>query len=120
MDVCIFCRIVRREQPATVVLNTTDVLGIVPLEPVLPGHTLLLPKRHFADLFDIDAHVLVALAVEAKHLAVRLRREFRATGVNLLHASGRDAQQSVFHFHLHVVPRYPGDGHNLWLRSVPS
>lgn len=116
---CIFCQIVHREQPAAVVTETHQVLGIRPREPVAPGHVLLLPKRHAVDLLDIDPDDLTALIVEAQRLAERLRRDVAATGVNLLHASCEDAQQSVFHLHLHVVPCFHDDGLDLWLISRP-
>ncbi len=116
MDGCVFCRIVKGESPATVVYEDEATFGIVPLQPVVEGHTLLIPKTHFEGLLDVDETNLVALSLAAQHVARRLV-EKDATGVNLLHASGKDAQQSVFHLHFHVVPRRAGDGLDLWIRS---
>ena len=117
MENCIFCKIVAGEAPARVVYESDTILGFAPINEVAMGHSLLIPRAHFRDLFDMDEAVLADLSVAAKSLATQLIFEHGATGVNLLHASGVDAQQSVFHFHLHVVPRYPDDGLNLWIRQ---
>ncbi len=112
-----FCGIVKGERPATVVYEDELTLGIIPLEQVAGAHTLVIPKAHFQDLFDIKEATLAAVMLAAGRVAKRLVSEAGATGVNLLHASGADAQQSVFHLHLHVVPRRPGDGLDLWIRE---
>jgi histidine triad (HIT) family protein len=117
MEACGFCRIATGEAPAQIVWESEGVLGIKPLEEVSKGHALLIPKAHFRDLFDIDEATLAEIASAARQVARRLVEEHGATGVNLLHASGADAQQSAFRFHLHVVPRYPGDGLDLWIQQ---
>jgi histidine triad (HIT) family protein len=114
---CVFCRIARGEAPSTIVYEDESTLGIVPLEKVVEGHTLVIPKAHFESIFDVDDLTLAAVTVAAKRIAVRLIAETGATGVNVLHASGVDAQQSVFHLHFHVVPRRPEDGLDLWIRD---
>ena len=114
---CAFCKIVCREAPATIIFESASSLGIVPLEPVAKGHALLIPKEHFENIFDIGKSDLEQLAVDAKSLSRELAAEKHATGINLLHASGKDAQQSVPHFHFHIVPRYPDDDLDLWIKN---
>lgn len=117
MNNCIFCKIIAKEAPAKIVLENEDILAFVPKEQVSKGHTLVIPRVHFENIFDIDKNTLEKLITVSKDLSEQLAKENNATGVNLLHASGKDAQQSVFHFHLHVVPRYENDGLDLWLRE---
>ena len=117
VDGCVFCRIAGGELAATVVYEDEAILGILPLQPVAAGHTVVLPKAHCEGLLDVDEATLAAVARAAKRIAERLVAETDATGVNLLHASGADAQQSVFHLHVHVVPRLRGDGLDLWIRQ---
>jgi histidine triad (HIT) family protein len=117
MHTCIFCQIINKEIPSKVVFETDEVLGIIPKEQIAKGHTLLIPKQHFKDIFDIEEEILQEIAVSAKKLSQTFIETHQATGVNILHASGKDAQQSVFHFHIHIVPRYPNDKLDLWLRG---
>lgn len=115
MDKCVFCQIVNKEIPSTIVFETDEVIGIVPKEQISKGHALILPKKHFKDVFDIEENILKEISISSKRLSTSLMEKYQATGVNILHASGKDAQQSVFHFHIHIVPRYPNDGLDLWL-----
>lgn len=114
---CIFCDIVHKKSSASVVFEDDDFLAFLPIKPVSKGHTLLIPKVHVESLFDIDDETLTKLVVLSKKLATELVKKHSATGLNILHASGKDAQQSVPHFHMHLVPRYPNDGLDLWLKN---
>ena len=80
------------------------------------GHTLIVPKFHCEDIYAAPDEVLAAVAKCGKELAVVYRAKIGATGVNLLHASGMDGEQSVFHFHTHLLPRFAGDGLSTWPR----
>jgi len=117
MNNCIFCKIIAKEAPSKIIFENGDVLALKPLREVSRGHTLIIPKKHFENIFDIKKDKLEKLIAVSKDLSEKLARENSATGINLLHASGKDAQQSVFHFHLHIVPRYENDGLDLWLRE---
>lgn len=117
MNDCIFCKIIHKEAPATIIFENDDIVAFIPKEEISKGHTLLIPKKHFENIFDMDKNTLEKLIAVSKDLSEQLVQENKATGINLLHASGKDAQQSVFHFHLHVVPRYENDGLDLWLRE---
>ncbi len=103
MTDCIFCAIVRGEAPAKLVREWDDAIAIVPLGPVVDGHTLVLPRQHVAD-FTEDPAVSAVTAACAAELAADL------PAVNLITSKGREATQSVFHLHIHLVPRAEDDG----------
>ncbi|PIP15052.1 HIT family protein [Candidatus Roizmanbacteria bacterium CG_4_10_14_0_2_um_filter_36_35] len=117
MDNCIFCKIIQKQAFADIVYEDPNLIAIIPLEQASKGHTLLITKEHIENLFDIDEETLQIVAVGVKKLTKKLVYENKPTGINLLHASGKDAQQSVFHFHIHLVPRYKNDGLDLWIRN---
>jgi histidine triad (HIT) family protein len=106
---CLFCKIVAGEIPATIVAEDERTIAFMDINPATRGHALVIPRAHAADVFTIDPDDLQAVVVVAQRLAQRARGELGADGVNLLNSSGRAAWQTVFHFHLHVVPRYEGD-----------
>lgn len=117
MKDCIFCKIIKKEMPAEVSFENDLCIAFNPLDQATRGHVLIVPKDHFQDIFDIDADTLKELILISKKMANDIVKREKATGVNILHASGKDAQQSVPHFHLHIVPRYPNDGLDLWLKN---
>jgi len=114
---CIFCKIISREVPGIFVYEDDNVAAITPKEQVSDGHVLVIPKRHYQDIFDIDDTVLRNVVSISKKLSVDIISSADFTSINILNASGEDAQQSVFHFHLHIVPRRPGDGLDLWIKQ---
>lgn len=107
---CVFCRIVRREAPAEIVYEDEKTMAFMDINPVTPGHTLLIPKAHFRNIFDLDEEVASHLMKVAVKIAPILREAMEADGLNILNANEPAAFQSVFHFHLHLVPRTFGDG----------
>ena len=109
MPDCIFCKIVAGELPATVVAADERSLAFLDISPATRGHTLVIPRAHSADIHEIGAEDLAACAAMAQLIAGRVRERLGAEGVNLLHSSGAAAWQTVFHFHIHVIPRYAGD-----------
>ena len=102
---CIFCKIVKGEAPAKKVYENEKVLAFLTIGPISRGHLLVIPKKHFENIFDIDEDYLKEIIFATKKISQKLKKNLKADGVNILHASGKDAQQSVFHFHLHLVPR---------------
>jgi histidine triad (HIT) family protein len=106
---CVFCRIVAGELPATVVHADDRTMAFMDLNPATRGHLLVVPREHATDLFSIPAEDLAACAETARTLGVGMRERLGADGVNLLNSNGRAAWQTVFHFHMHVIPRYDGD-----------
>lgn len=117
MGNCIFCKIVKGELEAKKIHENESVLAFIPKEQVSKGHILVIPKEHFESIFDIPKELLVKVMKISQELSQKCKTELGATGVNILHASGKDAQQSVPHFHIHVVPRYPNDGLDLWIKA---
>ncbi len=113
-EICVICDLAVGRIPRWVVHETESVICFLPLELNTYGHTVIAPKAHFADLFALPEELLHELAGTAKRLAEHGKQVLGATGVNLLHASGADAGQSVPHFHLHLLPRFGGDGLNAW------
>ena len=108
---CIFCRIVRGEAEAHVVYRDERVAAFLDLHPVTRGHLLIVPQRHAPDLASLEAQDGAAMILAAQRLAGALRRsDPEVEGINLHLADGAVAGQSVFHAHLHVIPRYSGDG----------
>jgi histidine triad (HIT) family protein len=110
MDNCIFCRIVKREAPASVFHEDDTALGFLDIHPVNEGHALIVPRRHAAYLSDLDEETGRHLWTVAQRTAAALRASgLRCQGVNLFLADGEAAFQEVFHVHLHVFPRFAGD-----------
>jgi histidine triad (HIT) family protein len=108
-DDCIFCRIVAGELPATVIDEDERTLAFMDIQPATRGHALVIPRRHARDLREIEAEDLAACALMAQAIAGRAFTRLGAAGVNLLNSCGAPAWQTVFHFHIHVIPRYDGD-----------
>jgi len=106
---CIFCAIVAGELPATVVAAEERAIAFMDISPATHGHMLVIPRAHARDVHEIAPEDLVACAALAQRLAGLARDRLGADGVNLLNSAGAAAWQSVFHFHIHVIPRYAGD-----------
>ena len=110
-DDCVFCRIVDGSLPSSRLVETDRVLAFMDIDPVTPGHLLVLPKEHLPDLADLDDDLAGEMLAITRRLAAALRRtDLRCEGVNLFYADGEAAFQEVFHSHLHVFPRHAGDG----------
>jgi histidine triad (HIT) family protein len=106
---CIFCKILAGELPATIVDKDERTLAFMDINPATRGHALVIPRAHSTDLLSIDPEDLAAVALASQRLASRMRERLRADGVNLVNSCGAVAWQTVFHFHIHVVPRYTDD-----------
>jgi histidine triad (HIT) family protein len=106
---CLFCKIVAGEIPATIVDSDERTVAFMDINPANRGHALVVPREHARDLLEIPAADLEACAVAAKRLATRQKERLGADGVNLLNSCGEAAWQTVFHFHVHVIPRYDDD-----------
>lgn len=109
---CVFCKIIKGELPSYRVYEDEDILTVLDINPVSRGHCLVIPKKHFENIFDIDDIILQKIISGAKLISKKLAKSLKADGINLLQANGEKAGQVVFHFHLHVVPRYNNDGLN--------
>jgi histidine triad (HIT) family protein len=117
---CLFCKIVAGELPGTIVDQDERTVAFMDISPATRGHALVVPRRHAADLGEIPDEDLAACAATARRLARRAREALGADGVNLMNSWGPAAWQTVFHFHLHVIPRYDGDPLKLPWRPAPG
>lgn len=106
---CIFCKIVAGELPATIVDEDQRTISFMDIQPASRGHALVIPRAHAQDIHAIERADLEAVAVASQRLAAKALQNLGAIGVNLLNSNGAAAWQSVFHFHMHVIPRYEGD-----------
>ena len=108
MAECVFCRIVRGDLPCFKVYEDERVLAFEDINPIAEGHTLIIPKRHAENLWEISDEDLAAIHLVSKKLAHALRKAMKPTGIAVLQLNGQGAKQVVLHYHLHLVPRMPG------------
>ena len=108
-DDCIFCAIAAGEAPATTVAEDERTVAFMDISPATDGHLLVIPRAHYEDVLVIDDADLDATMHTARAMARRVKDRLGADGVNLLNSCGRAAWQTVFHFHVHVIPRYDDD-----------
>ena len=106
---CIFCKIANGEIPSTTLYEDEDFRVILDLGPATRGHALLLPKNHFANLFELDDETAQKAILVAKKMAGKMKDALGADGFNLVQNNGEAAGQTVFHFHMHLIPRYEND-----------
>jgi histidine triad (HIT) family protein len=117
---CIFCKIVAGELPATIVAQDEQTVSFMDINPATRGHALVVPRAHAEDLLSIDSELLEAVVVAAQRLAATAKERLGADGVNLLNSCGAAAWQTVFHFHVHVIPRYADDPLRLPWQPAPG
>jgi histidine triad (HIT) family protein len=106
---CIFCKIIAGELPGQIIDQDERTVAFMDISPATRGHALVVPRRHARDLLEIEPDELAATMLAAGRLARRIHDRLDADGVNLLNSCGRAAWQTVFHFHVHVIPRYADD-----------
>jgi histidine triad (HIT) family protein len=117
---CIFCKIVAGELPSVKLDEDEHTVAFLDINPWTRGHALVIPRRHSRNLFEVDDEDLRHTVLAAKRLAGVLRERLGADGINLLNAAEPAAWQTVFHFHVHVIPRYDGDPLALPTRPVAA
>lgn len=111
---CIFCKIVNKEIPAEIIFEDNDVIAIADTNPVNLGHTLVIPKEHFANIYDTPDAVLAKLLARIKIIARTLKKVLAAEGININMNNEPAAGQVIFHAHFHVIPRFESDGFTHW------
>ena len=117
---CEFCKIVAGVEPAEVVYETADVLAFFPLHPAAVGHTLVIPKRHVRDIWELDKELACTLIGSVLDVSRCLRSVLHPEGLNVISSAGEAASQTIFHLHIHVVPRWEGDHiGNIWPPAEP-
>ena len=106
---CVFCKIIKGEIPSKKIYEDDDVLAILDISLATLGHTLVLPKKHYENLFSIENNDYLKVMEKVKMLAKAITSALNASGCNILNNCGELAGQSVMHFHVHIIPRYEND-----------
>ena len=106
---CIFCQIANGEIPSKTVYEDDDFRVILDLGPASKGHALILPKDHYNDLYELTDDLTGKAFILAKKISILLKKKLNCEGLNLVQNNGRTAGQTVFHFHIHIIPRYNDD-----------
>lgn len=120
-DDCIFCKLANGVIPTNTVYEDDLFRVFMDASPATKGHCLIVPKNHYANLFELGEEETNKLLALAKKVAAHLKEKLGADGLNLVQNNGEIAGQTVFHFHLHVIPRYEGDGQKIgWKPGQPS
>ncbi len=119
MNDCIFCKIVRGEIKAYKVYEDECCIAFLDINPLNPGHTLVIPKRHVTNILEADDEIICSVFRAVRIVSNLLIDKLKASGVNVLHNAGRAANQEIMHFHVHVIPRYDPKDIGLvdWWRS---
>lgn len=113
---CIFCKIANGEIPSATLYEDEEFRVILDLNPASKGHALILPKKHASDLFDLPDETAGKVIILAKKIASVLKEGLHADGINVVQNNGEAAGQTVFHYHMHLIPRYQGDTVNVnWI-----
>lgn len=106
---CVFCKIAAGEIPSKTVYEDDDFRAILDISPASKGHVIILPKNHADNIFEISDEDASGIVLVAKKIASKVKNVFGCDGVNILQNNGEAAGQTVFHFHVHVIPRYEND-----------
>lgn len=110
---CIFCKIANGEIPTYTIYEDEMFRGILDVSPATKGHTLILPKEHCTDLFDLSKEQSLHIMEVVQKVGKKLKETFDCAGINVIQNNGEVAGQTVFHYHLHLIPRYEGDGQKI-------
>ena len=107
---CVFCDIVEGREPSEVVFEDGETLAFMDINPANPGHTLVIPKRHVRDIYELDDETAAAVMRTTVRVSRAIKRALQPDGMNLVQSNERAASQDIFHFHIHIIPRWYGDG----------
>lgn len=107
---CVFCKIINGEIPSFKIYENDYVLCFLDINASTNGHTLIVPKKHFDNIFDLDEKYAEEMIKAVKHVSLLLKEKLNVSAVNVINNSGTLAGQTVMHFHIHVIPRYENDG----------
>ena len=120
-DDCIFCKLANGVFATNTIYEDDDFRVILDAGPATKGHALILPKEHYANIYELPEETAGKTFILAKKLAAKMTEKLGADGFNIVQNNGEAAGQTVFHFHLHLIPRYKNDGqHILWKPTEPS
>ncbi|MBR6329923.1 MAG: HIT domain-containing protein [Lachnospiraceae bacterium] len=120
-DDCIFCKLANGVFPTNKIYEDEDFAVILDLGPAAKGHALILPKEHYANIYEIPEELLAKAAKLAKRMAAHMTEKLSCDGFNIVQNNGEVAGQTVFHFHIHLIPRYKNDNQKIgWKPGKPS
>lgn len=106
---CLFCKIINKEIPSKIIYEDDDFISFLDISQLTKGHCLVLPKKHYENIFDLDPKVGAKLFIVTTKIAKLLKQKLQCEGINVINNSGTIAGQTVMHFHLHLLPRYSED-----------
>ncbi|MCK9352021.1 MAG: HIT family protein [Candidatus Paceibacterota bacterium] len=119
MDNCLFCKIIRGEIPSTKVYEDENSFAFLSISPNNHGHTLVIPKKHFRNMLDMDEKTASDLALAVRKISKGVFEGSKAEGLNIIMNNESSAGQAVFHAHMHIIPRFTDDGLRSWEKNVP-
>lgn len=120
-DDCIFCKLANGDIPTNTVYEDDDFRVIMDMSPATKGHSLILPKEHFSNIYEIDDEIAGKAFKLAKKMAILMTEKLSCDGFNIVQNNGETAGQTVFHFHMHLIPRYKDDNQKIgWTPTEPS
>ncbi len=108
VDSCIFCKIAKKQVPASIVYENEETIAFLDIKPLNEGHTLVIPKGHYEDIFDIPQELISYIHSVTKQVALAVKKATQADGISIAQQNGRAAGQDIFHLHVHIIPRYEG------------
>ena len=114
MEDCLFCKIIKGDIPATKVYEDEHCLAFLDINPINKGHTLVIPKEHCKDIYDVPEETLTAVSLVTKKVAIAVKKATGCNGINIGMNNEPAAGQVIFHMHFHVMPRFENDGHEHW------
>jgi len=113
-ETCIFCKIIKKEIPHNKIYEDKNVIAFLDAFPVNKGHTLILPKKHFKNIYEIPEKTLWEVMKLAKKLSITIKKTMKADGINVYMNNEEAAGQVIDHLHVHIIPRIKGDGYGYW------
>ena len=117
MSDCLFCKVLTGDIPSTCLYQNEEVYVFLDIHPVNPGHALIIPKNHSADIREASDEDATALALAIKKIGPKIAKAMGAESFNVIYNAGRASGQMVYHTHAHIIPRFPADGHEHWKGS---
>lgn len=114
MNDCLFCKIISGDMPSHKVYEDEHTLAFLDINPVNPGHTLVIPKKHYKNLYETPDEVLAKLMAVVHKLSISIKESLKAEGINIMMNNDPAAGQVIFHTHIHIVPRFENDGFKHW------
>ncbi len=108
VDSCIFCKIAGKEVPSSLVYEDETALAFLDIRPLNEGHTLVIPKEHYENIFDIPQELISYIHGVTKRVAIAVEKATQADGISIIQQNGKAAGQDIFHLHVHIIPRYEG------------